>query len=193
MATNKENAALYSKLYRTKHKEKIAAYRAANAERAAAYQRSYYAKNREQVNAKNRQYYYANKEQIGGSQVAYRAANRKKRTTQRKVYLDSNINARLAHNLRSRLRLAVFNGQKSGSAVRDLGCSIEFFKVYIAMRFEADMSWENYGKWHLDHIKPLVLFDLTDRAQFLEACHYTNYQPLWGIDNISKGIKYVTI
>lgn len=53
------------------------------------------------------------------------------------------------------------------------------------------MTWENYGEWHLDHIKPLVSFDLTKRVQFLETCHYTNYQPLWAKDNLTKSGKLV--
>lgn len=50
------------------------------------------------------------------------------------------------------------------------------------------MTWENWGAWQLDHIRELALFDLTDRAQFLEACHYTNYQPLWMADNLAKRV-----
>jgi hypothetical protein len=42
----------------------------------------------------------------------------------------------------------------------------------------------------LDHIVPLALFDLTDRAQFLKACHFSNYQPLWAVGNNSKGTLY---
>ena len=55
------------------------------------------------------------------------------------------------------------------------------------------MSWDNYGKkgWHIDHITPLVLFDLTNREQVLMACHYTNLQPLWAKDNLSKGTKII--
>ena len=49
------------------------------------------------------------------------------------------------------------------------------------------MSWENHGEWHIDHIKPLQSFDLTDRQQFLEACHYANSQPMWASDNYAKG------
>jgi len=104
----------------------------------------------------------------------------------------TDTNYRLSYILRNRLRIAVKSNQKVGSAVKDLGCTIEEFKQYIEKQFEEDMSWENYGlyTWHLDHIKPLVSFDLTDRQQFLQACHYTNYQPLWAHDNLSKGAKY---
>lgn len=79
-----------------------------------------------------------------------------------------------------------------GSGVRDLGCVIGEFKVYIESRWLAGMTWGNWGArdgWHLDHIKPLAAFDLTDREQFLEACHFTNYQPLWAIHNIQKGAR----
>jgi hypothetical protein len=85
------------------------------------------------------------------------------------------------------MRNAILRQFKAGSAVRDLGCSISELKVYIESKFQSGMSWNNYGKWHIDHIKPLVKFDLQDRAQFLEACHFTNLQPLWAEQNILKG------
>jgi hypothetical protein len=101
------------------------------------------------------------------------------------------INYKLKCLLRGRLRSALNGNYKSGSAVNDLGCSIEQFKKYIESKFTNDMSWNNHGicGWHIDHVKPLTSFDLTDRKQFLEACHYTNLQPLWWKDNISKGNK----
>jgi hypothetical protein len=62
-------------------------------------------------------------------------------------------------------------------------------KLYLESKFQPGMSWDNWGRtgWHIDHIKPLALFNLSDRKQFLEACHYTNLQPLWAKDNLSKG------
>jgi hypothetical protein len=77
---------------------------------------------------------------------------------------------------------------KSGSAVRDLGCSFEKLKRHLESQFQPGMTWKNYGLhgWHIDHIKPLVLFDLTNRKQFLEACNYKNLQPLWAKENLSK-------
>ena len=53
------------------------------------------------------------------------------------------------------------------------------------------MTWDNWGDWHLDHIIPLSHFDLSDRKQLKQACHYTNMQPLWAADNLSKKDKLV--
>jgi hypothetical protein len=62
-------------------------------------------------------------------------------------------------------------------------------RARLEVKFQQGMSWDNYGQWHIDHIKPLAKFDLTDRTQFLAACHYTNLQPLWAEDNLSKGAR----
>jgi len=103
----------------------------------------------------------------------------------------STVSGRLAHGLRVRLRHAIKAKSKMGSAVSDLGCSIEDFMAYMEAKFKDGMTWENHGLygWHIDHITPLISFDLTDREQFLQACHYTNLQPLWAKDNLSKSNK----
>ncbi len=102
-----------------------------------------------------------------------------------------NIYFKLETRLRNRIRQAIKTNAKSGSAVKDLGCSIEFFKNYITSMFKEGMSWDNWKRdiWHLDHIQPLASFDLTNREEFLKAVHYTNMQPLWALDNIRKGAK----
>jgi len=104
---------------------------------------------------------------------------------------DATPQGKLRRALRDRISKVIKRGKgvRAGSAVRDLGCSIEFFKSYIADRFQFGMSWNNYGEWHLDHIRPLCLFDLSVREDFLEACHYTNFQPLWAADNLRKAFK----
>jgi hypothetical protein len=72
-----------------------------------------------------------------------------------------------------------------------LGCDLEYFKTWIEDQFEDGMTWDNHGEWHLDHIKPLASFDLTDPEQVEEACIFFNFQPLWSDDNFKKGAKYV--
>ena len=104
-----------------------------------------------------------------------------------------NINYKLKTNLRSCLNTAIKNNQKSGSAVKDLGCSIPEFKTYIESKFKPGMSWDNWGKkgWHIDHIKPLSAFDLNNnKEQLLKACHCTNLQPLWARENLVKSNGY---
>lgn len=108
----------------------------------------------------------------------------------RRKRLKADPQYKLAVNLRKRLWQTLQNHtNKVGSAVRDLGCSVEFLKQHLESQFQVGMTWENYGHWHIDHKKPLASFDLTDRKQFLEVCHYTNLRPLWAKENISKGAR----
>ncbi|MGA2412383.1 MAG: HNH endonuclease signature motif containing protein [Candidatus Binataceae bacterium] len=98
--------------------------------------------------------------------------------------------------LRSRVNKALRRTSNKArlSAVRDLGCTLNELRAYLESKFFPGMTWENRGRngWHIDHIKPLASFDLTDREQFLQACHYTNLQPLWATDNLRKGAKIET-
>ena len=73
-----------------------------------------------------------------------------------------------------------------------LGCTLEFFRKYLEDLFTDGMSWENYGEWHVDHIMPLASVDSSKRGwkkKIEKLCHYTNLQPLWAKDNLSKGKK----
>jgi hypothetical protein len=101
------------------------------------------------------------------------------------------ISYKLSNYLRSRLTHAIKGNFKTGSAVKDLGCSVEELKAYIESKFQEGMSWDNYGfyGWHIDHIRPLASFDLSNPEELKKACHYTNLQPLWAEENLSKGDK----
>jgi hypothetical protein len=96
----------------------------------------------------------------------------------------------LKEKLRNRFRRAFKQGYKKGSAIDNLGCSIEVFKEYIEKQFKSGMSWDNYGKWHIDHIKPLSSFNLQNIDELKQACHYSNLQPLWAEENFKKGSSY---
>ena len=104
---------------------------------------------------------------------------------------------RLRRAIRNRFKAALRGRYKSGSAVEHLGCSVEELKTYLESKFYPHpetgemMTWDNYGsKWHIDHVKPLSSFDLSSLEQVKAACHYTNLQPMWAIENIRKGTKY---
>jgi hypothetical protein len=123
-------------------------------------------------------YYKDNKKSVLEYRAKYRFVREK-----------TDISFKLANYLRTRLTHAVRNNQKTGSAVKDLGCSVDELKSYLSSKFTDNMTWENYGKWHIDHIMPLSSFDLANRDELLKACHYTNLQPLWAKDNFKKGAK----
>lgn len=154
-----------------------------------AKQRNYQQRNLDEISAKRLECRRQNREKLSTKQCEYAVKNRDKINSYQRERYANDLVCRLGMNLRSRLWHAIRNGQKAGSAVKDLGCSVEEFTVYIASLFEPGMSWDNWGEWHLDHVKPLASFDLTQRDQFLAACHYTNLQPLWAADNLCKGSR----
>jgi hypothetical protein len=51
------------------------------------------------------------------------------------------------------------------------------------------MNWDNRKDWHLDHIYPVSL--AKDEQELIKLNHYTNFQPLWAIENMSKGNKII--
>jgi hypothetical protein len=106
-------------------------------------------------------------------------------------YRRTNISFRIAKNLRARIR-KLLRGQ--GRAPHPLGCSGKDLMLYLESKFEPGMSWENYGSvWHVDHIVPCSVFDLS-RPDHQTACfHFSNLQPLFAVENIRKGAKYAKL
>jgi len=135
--------------------------------------RRYRERHREEYKEKKRQYYQRNKPAIHE-----RARQRRHRHPQ----------AKLAHTIRVRMGRVCKGRWVSRSAVAALGISIDGLKAHLESLFQPGMTWENHGRdgWHIDHIVPLIAFDLTDLEQFAKACHYTNLQPLWAKDNLRK-------
>jgi phage-related minor tail protein len=186
----------YQKEYYQKNKKRIderhKKYKKSNKEKVKLYQKEYdakrYEKNKEEIKAQKRERDKKRKDKI----KEYYQTHKKERRLYENNKRKNDINYKLACGLRGRLNKALRGNQKSGSAVRDLGCSIPELKSYLESKFQEGMTWENYGYWgwHIDHIIPLDLFDLTNRKQFLKACHYTNLQPLWAEKNYTKGRKY---
>lgn len=170
------------------------------------YRRDWYLKNREQEISKASKY----SKSVSGKECRQRSytknreklleRNRKARATpharklagiaRKKIY-ENNVSFRMSVNLRSRIRTALKNNTKSESSNKLLGCSLDDFKKYMESKFVDGMNWKNYGQkgWHIDHILPCDSFDLSNEEEQKKCFHYTNLQPLWWRDNISKGNK----
>ena len=157
------------------------------------YEQKRYQQNKEKFKEQFSQYHQKNKEKILGRHKEYRHENREKIREINRVYQKKREKEdpgyKLARRLRNRLYYALKNNQRAGSAIKDLGCSIEELKEHIEKQFQPGMSWDKWTTdgFHIDHIKPLCSFDLTDRQQFLEAVNYKNLRPLWAKENMAKG------
>jgi hypothetical protein len=101
----------------------------------------------------------------------------------------------MADRLRKRVGRAIRDyapGMKAYKTQQYLGCTMDEFMRHIESRFVEGMTWDNRHLWHLDHIKPCVMFNLMDPEEQKKCFHYTNLQPLWAIDNIVKHDNYET-
>ena len=113
-----------------------------------------------------------------------------------KKYYEKYPERKIARNLRVSIKdtLQLQNTSKSKKFIDLTGCTNEKLISHIQKKFLKGMSWENYGfgnsKWHIDHIIPLDYFvknfDLNDLYIQKIAFHFSNLQPLWQKDNISK-------
>jgi len=193
----KEEKISYNKEYYETHRGEILAYqkeyRKTHCSEIASYMKKRYKNNRKKIMESAKRWAKKNPKKIAASRKKYRINNHEAIATYHRELYQTDINHRLASLQRSRLNKALKGSHKSGSAVRDLGCTVQEFVVHLEKQFQPGMIWKNQGKWHIDHIIPLSSFDLTDREQLLEACHYTNLQPLWAIDNIKKGNKTIHV
>jgi len=135
--------------------------------------------NRVEYNTKSREWRAANKDRINNDKREREQARR-----------DADPVYRLRHNLSTRLYLAV--SKKVGKTFELVGCSKDELATFLEAEFEEGMTWDNYGTWHVDHIRPCCAFNLEDPEEQKKCFHWTNLQPLWASANCSKGGRDVT-
>lgn len=169
--------AKYRERYKEARQRATREWRNASHDHLLQYGKTYRAKNKAERNAKARADYYANRERRIEVSVEWV-----------RNHLRTDAQFKLKHNLRARIRVALRRRQKGGSAIHALGAAIDVVVRHIERMFAPGMNWENWGKkWHLDHIRPLSSFDLSDPAQFSEAANYLNLRPIWKQENLKKG------
>ncbi len=148
---------------------------------------------RRKMAERQRQAYHANVEQKRLQRRERRLRNVEKyreAARLRFIKLRQTPSGKIAHSLRRSIqRMVEYGATKRHRTSGLLGADFGVVRLHIESLFAPGMSWDNYGPrgWHIDHIKPLASFNLTDPEQMKQAAHYTNLQPLWAIDNLSKG------
>jgi len=179
---NPDKIKKYSHTYINKNKEKIAKeskefYRK-NIDKMRSYYTSRYQLQKDVIKSRSLEYYYANKEKI---------LNRKSIQIRKKYSL--NPVSRLSIRIRSIIGRSIrrFGYTKKSHTHEILGCSFTEFKYHIEKQFKEGMNWDNRSEWHLDHIIPLS--SATTEDDVIRLNHYSNFQPLWAIDNMNKSAK----
>lgn len=133
------------------------------------------------INSDKRKVAYKNWKAINKDKT--NAHSRKKRAESSKFRLNGNISAAISNSLK---------GRKNGKHWEDIvGYSLKQLKAHLEKQFTKGMTWENYGKWHIDHEIPISVFNFTkpEHKDFKKCWTLKNLQPLWAKDNLSKNNK----
>jgi len=147
-----------------------------------AYDRIHAEERRIAARARQMTYYAAHTAEIAPKRTEYQ---RKRRQNDPSFRIKCNLSTRL-------WKAAKHDGAiKVSTTIALIGCSPAKLRFYLETLFKPGMSWENYGEWHIDHIRPCASFDLMDPEQQAICFHYTNLQPLWATDNHKKGAARV--
>jgi hypothetical protein len=83
------------------------------------------------------------------------------------------------------------NVQKNGHYFEILKYTPEQLINHLEKQFSDEMTWDNYGDWHVDHKHPISLYNIKEIGdnEFMKCWSLDNLQPMWGVDNIKKSNK----
>lgn len=171
----------------------------ANREHKAAKSRQWRENNPGRIQELSRRWRESNSEAKSASAKRWHAANRERTTERLRNRRREDPQVNLATKIRNRISGAIRRCQrgseKAGATISLLGCSFNEFKVHIERQFTRGMTWEKLmkGEIHLDHIRPISSFDLTDPEQQADAFNYLNVMPLWAKANLSKSNRITTL
>lgn len=187
---NKDIIRERKKIYTFKNKKNRKKYLALHKDQIKQQRKKYYEKNKKNLIQKSIQYWNLHQQEKKEYNKYYHKTHKQKRNYRLKIRRKIDVNFKISHNLRSRIYHTIKGHNKSAHTTELLGCTIDQLKEHLQSKFVNGMTWSNYGRWHIDHIRPCASFDLSLPEQQKECFHYTNLQPLWAEDNIRKGGKF---
>jgi hypothetical protein len=158
------------------------------------YRHKYYWAHKKQCSEESKRYQMKHEQELKHkakkqrATVEYRAY---RRLVYKQKYRDD-ISYKLLKLLRSRIYKVMKETVKSKTSLELLGCSLKQLQHHLEKQFKKGMSWDNYGKWHIDHIQPCVSFDLRKPSEQRKCFNYRNLQPLWAKENLRKNGKHNT-
>jgi hypothetical protein len=174
------------KKYREQHRQEL-----------REYAKKRYQEKSEKINEQKKKYYQQNKKKIREQHREYHKQHRQEIRKHNKEYEKKRYKNNHQYRLANIGRGRIYKARKAQNAPRyckyneAIGCTPEELDIWLESQFTPEMNWDNYGTyWHVDHIRPLCSFDLTDPEQYKAAFNYKNTQPLKATDNLIKGGKW---
>lgn len=159
----------------------------------------YYKKNKEQILERSSKWSKENRDHLRVYHTKWRVENRETLRKKRNQYEKNKKNSDPQYKLSCYTRTAIYtclkerNVSKYKSTFDHLPYTLEELMIHLSKQFSNGMTWENYGEWHVDHIQPMSMFNITspDCEDFQECWSLNNLRPLWGEENLSKGNKVI--
>jgi hypothetical protein len=205
----KECDKIKSREYRLKNPEKVSISnkktRIKHLDKYKSKSKQYYEKNKDNILIKVKEYYKNNKDKYKITKSIYHKNNKEKLNKRAKEYGKKNRTLlsekdklrrksdplfRTIRYIRNRINKYIKqkNYKKNSKSFEIVGCSPENLKKYLENKFTDGMCWDLMGSHiHIDHIVPLS--SANTEEELYKLCHYTNLQPLWAKDNLSKSNK----
>lgn len=153
------------------------------------------------VKKANKKWREANKEYIKQEKKNYYNKNKEHVIRKSSEYHLNKLNNNPIYKLISRTRTLIGNSFKRGceksfkkpqKSENILGCTMQEFVEHLQSLFTEGMTLENHGNceecWHIDHIVPIS--SAKTEEDVIKLNHYSNLQPLWRRDNLTKSKKY---
>lgn len=196
MCINCQNAYL-SKYYK-EHQEERRTYHQKhylkNKWKKQEYQRLYYLKNKNKLLSINKTWRDSHKEKMASYLKAWNKLNPERsrelhRKCMAKVY--NSENGHLYYCFGHQIYLSLLKNKTGRKWESIAGYSLKKLKTHLEKQFKDGMTWENYGKWHIDHIIPISAFNFetAEDIDFKKCWALKNLQPLWAKENLSKNNK----
>lgn len=160
-----------------------------NQDRHVEYHKKYREENRDAIQKRNQAYYQENRDRLIEHAKMYARENRESRAEAARNRYRASPKEKIRFSVSSRIRRSLSGG--SNGVFRNLPYSKEELCEHLERQFLPGMTWDNYGEWHIDHIRPIASFDYSSTKDdgFLDCWDLSNLRPMWAKDNLSKSDK----
>jgi hypothetical protein len=153
--------------------------------------------NKEYLSLKHKKWSEKNRDRLNDYHQKWREKNIDKHREYKRKYEKHRKDTDPLYKLISNFRTAIYqvlkesNVEKNGHYFDILQYSPEELIIHLEKQFKDDMTWDNYGVWHVDHKLPITSFDIQEIGdeEFMKCWCLDNLQPMWGEDNIRKSNK----